>query len=119
MNQKVHKYGLVTIKALVALAFTGAGLAKLSGVSMMVETFDAIGVGQWFRYVTALIEITGAALLFVPGRQAWGAGLLMMTMIGAVTAHFLVLGPSVIPASILGGLSALILYSYRDQLRVG
>ena len=30
-------------------------LAKLPGVEMMVGTFDAIGVGQWFRYVTGAI----------------------------------------------------------------
>ena len=32
----------------------------------MVALFHDIGVGQWFRYVTGIIEVTGAALLVVP-----------------------------------------------------
>ena len=59
---------------------------------MMVETFDAIGLGQWFRYLTGLIEVGGAVLLWVPRRQAWGAALLGATMIGAVLANLVVLG---------------------------
>ena len=117
MHRTLARYGLLGLKALVALAFLAAGLAKLSSVEMMVATFDAVGIGQWFRYATGLIEITGAVLLFVPGLQAIGAGLLVTTMTGAVIAHFTVIGPSAIPAAILGLLSAAILVAHRDQLR--
>lgn len=116
MPSSITRYSLLGAKVLVALAFLAAGTAKLSGVEMMVATFDAVGIGQWFRYVTALIEIAGAILLFVPGRQAIGAGLLAGTMIGAVIAHATLLGPSAVPAMILGLLSAAILYAHRDQL---
>jgi putative oxidoreductase len=44
---------------------------------MMVQTFEAVGVGQWFRYVTGIIEIGGAALLWARGREVFGAGLLL------------------------------------------
>lgn len=114
--ENIQKYGLPIIKVLVALAFTAAGFSKLFGVEMMVGTFEAVGVGQWFRYVTGIIEVGSAALLFVPGMQAVGAGLLVCTMIGATIAHFTVLGPSAVPAMILGVLAAGILYSHRDQL---
>ena len=110
------KYLLLALKGLVALAFAAAGLAKLAGVDMMVATFDAIGVGQWFRYVTGIIELGSAVLLFVPGLQAIGAALLVITMIGAVIAHLAILGPSFIPALVLGLLSAAILWQHRDQL---
>lgn len=116
MNSSVSKYAFLGLKALVALAFLAAGFAKLAGVEMMVATFEAIGVGQWFRYVTGSIEILGAALLFIPGKQAYGAGLLTCTMIGAVLAHLLILGPSAGPAIVLGLLSGLILYKHRNQL---
>jgi len=116
MNSNVAKYALLAIKVLVALAFLAAGLAKLSGVQMMVGTFDQIGLGQWFRYATGLIEVGGAILLFLPGRQAIGAALLVATMIGAVLSHILILGPSMVPALTLGVLAAVILINHRDQL---
>lgn len=111
----IPRYGMLVVKILLALAFVAAGLAKLTGVEMMVDTFERVGVGQWFRYVTALIEIGGAALLFVPGRQLVGAGLLLCTMIGAVFAHLAVLGPPVFPAAVLGILAAVVVYYHRDQ----
>jgi putative oxidoreductase len=105
-------------KGLAGAAFLAAGAAKLAGVSMMVATFDAIGVGQWFRYLTGLIEVGSAILLFIPGLQALGAGLLVCTMIGAILAHLTILGPSAIPALVLGLISAAILWAHRDQLPV-
>ena len=41
-----------------AVLFLMAGGSKLAGVPAMVSMFDAIGVGQWFRYVTGVIEVT-------------------------------------------------------------
>lgn len=116
MNEKVKKYGLVLNRTILALAFFAAGAAKLIGVEMMVETYETIGIGQWFRYLTGIIEVGSAILLFIPGKQAWGAALLACTMIGAVLAHLFILGPGSIPAVVLGLLSAVVLYAYRDQL---
>jgi hypothetical protein len=112
------KYVTIGIKALLSLAFLAAGLAKLSGVEMMVGTFDAIGIGQWFRYVTALIEIGAAILLWVPGLVGLGASLLTATMIGAVLTHFLIIGPSAVPAFVLGVLSAFIAWQNRADVPV-
>jgi len=111
----LQKYGLLAIKIFLTLAFFAAGLAKLAGVEMMVQTYEAIGVGQWFRYLTGLIEIGSAVLLWVPGRQLLGAALLFCTMVGAVLAHLLILGPSALPAVVLGVLAAIMAYSHRDQ----
>ncbi len=109
------KYAILAIKVLVTLAFVAAGGAKLIGAEMMVATFDAVGVGQWFRYVTGLIEVGAAVLLWVPGLQLIGAGLLVVTMIGAVIAHLAILGPSAVPALILGVLSAVIGWWHKKQ----
>lgn len=116
MNDSFKKYGILAIKGLLTLAFVAAGLAKLAGVEMMAQTFETIGVGQWFRYVTGVIEIGGAALLWIPNRQVFGAGLLLCTMIGAVLSHLLIIGPSAVPALMLGLLAAVIVYVYRGQL---
>ena len=107
------RYGLLAVRVLLTLAFVAAGGAKLAGAEMMIATFDAIGWGQWFRYVTGVIEVGSAVLLWIPALAFVGAGLLVCTMIGAVLAHLLVLGPSAIPALVLGLLAALLLWDAR------
>ena len=114
--EKIQSKIIILIKVLLTLAFGTAGIAKIMGAEMMVATFDAVGVGQWFRYVTGIIEVSGALLLWVNGRQAIGAGLLTCTMIGAVVAHIFVIGPSAMPAAVLGVLSAYILFKHKDQV---
>lgn len=112
-GMKAMTYATLAAKVLLTLAFLAAGLSKLAEVEMMVATFDAIGVGQWFRYVTGLIEVGGAVLLWVPGLQLIGAALLVCTMIGAALAHAFVLGPSMVPALVLGALGAFVAYRHR------
>ena len=62
---------------IVQLALAGmfllAGGSKLLGVPAMVALFDAIGIGQWFRYVTGLIEVGSAMALLVPSFAVFGA----------------------------------------------
>lgn len=110
------KYLSLGLRALLTLAFLAAGGAKLAGVDMMVATFEQIGLGQWFRYVTGVIEVAGAALLWLPGRQLAGAALLGATMVGAVLTHWFVLGPSAVPAIVLGLLCVGVLYIHRAQI---
>jgi putative oxidoreductase len=113
MTPIVRKNGLLAITALLTFAFGAAGLSKLAGVEMMVATFDSIGWGQWFRYLTGIIEVGSAILIWVPGKQWIGAGLLVCTMACAVLFHLLVLGPSLIPALVLGILAAIILIAHK------
>ena len=113
------RIAIIVVKALLTLAFVAAGSAKLLGVPMMVETYDTIGLGQWFRYLTGVIEVGGAILLWVPKRQGYGAALLGATMVGAVLSHLFVLGAaSARPAIVLGLLSTFVLWSYRRDMPV-
>lgn len=41
-------YVQLALRVLLTFVFVAAGGAKLFGASMMVETFEAIGWGQWF-----------------------------------------------------------------------
>ena len=107
------KYGFLGLKALLTLAFGFAGFGKLTGNPDMVAVFNTIGWGDWFRYLAGAIEVGSAILLWVPGLAWVGAGLLVCTMIGAVGAHVLILGPSMVPAFVLGLLCALVLYVHR------
>ena len=51
---------LWVIQVLGATLLLISGLAKLSGVEQMIETFGAMGIGQWFCYVTGVIEFASA-----------------------------------------------------------
>jgi putative oxidoreductase len=76
-----------------ATLFLISGLAKL-GDEQLIQTFSAIGVGQWFRYLTGLIEFASAVLLLIPAVSGIAALLLVPAMIGATLAHVLVFGGS-------------------------
>ena len=118
MSDTMKTWGLRGIKAFLTLAFLAAGGAKLAGAEMMVATYDAIGVGQWFRYLTGAIEVGAGLALWLRGYQGWAAAVLGATMVGATLAHWLILGPSAVPAIVLGLLSAVVLWAYHKQLPV-
>ena len=107
---------LWTLQVLVALAFVAAAAGKLLGSADMVALFDAVGVGQWFRYVTGLLELLGALLLIVPGKAAFGAVLLACVMVGAVVAHLTVLHTAPTAPLVLLALSSLIAWGRRSAL---
>ena len=104
------------VRGLLALVCAGAGGAKLYGVPMLVEEFQHIGLGQWFRYVTGALELLGAILILTPSLVAFGALLLICIMIGATVTHLFVIGGSPVPALVLLALSAIVAYARRDQL---
>jgi uncharacterized membrane protein YphA (DoxX/SURF4 family) len=81
-----------------AVLFFLAGLAKLSGDEQMIQTFAAIGVGQWLRYVTGLIELASAILFLIPALSGIVVLLVVPIMIGAIVTHVLVIGGSPAPA---------------------
>jgi uncharacterized membrane protein YphA (DoxX/SURF4 family) len=114
---RVRTYLAWTLQILLAAAFLAAGLSKLAGVPMMVDLFDRIGVGQWFRYVTGLVEIGGAVLLLVPGLAGAGAAFLAATMAGAVLAHLAILGDSPAAALVLLALNLVVLALRREQVQ--
>ena len=109
--------GLILIElvelALAAIFFLVGG-AKLIGRPDMVRLFHDIGIGQWFRYVTGTIEVTGALLLIIPflsGAAAIGLGAVMIV---ASLVELLVLHRP--PLAALACLSAHTLIAWR---RVG
>ena len=108
---KVRSITLWILSGLVALAFLGAGGAKLTGAAAMVELFDKVGRGQWFRNFTGLLEVAGGIGLLIPRYAFYAAGLLAIVMVGAIIAHVTVLGGSPAPAAVLFVLSGIITYN--------
>ncbi|KQW58067.1 DoxX family protein [Variovorax sp. Root411] len=105
------------VRILLALAFGAAGAAKLAGAQQMVQVFDAIGFGQWFRYLTGLVEVGGALLLLVPATGFLGGLLLAATMVCAVAMHLVLIGGNPAPAVVLGLLSGFVAWRLRPASR--
>ena len=113
---RIGHIALWTLQIALAGMFLLAGSSKLFGAAAMVGLFEAIGIGQWFRYVTGLIEVSSAVALLVPSFAVFGALALVATMIGAIAAHLFVVGGSpAMPVILLLG-SAGVLWARRHQL---
>lgn len=108
----------LAVRILLAITFAAAGGAKLAGVPAMVQVFDAIGIGQWFRIVTGTVEIAGAILLIAPATVAYGAALMTVTMACAVLTHLVRIGGNPTPAIVLLVLSGFVLWVRRTDLTV-
>ena len=77
----------------------------------MVAVFEAVGIGQWFRYVTGALEVTGAIALLVPRASGAAALVLAAVMVGAVASHLFVIGGNPVPAAVLFAITAFIAWA--------
>ena len=84
---------------------------------MWVRLFESIGIGQWFRYVTAIVEITGGVLMLVPRATPVAVLLTSSAMVGALAVHATVtgFGPQTVAASVLLALSLFVAWSRSRQ----
>src|SRR6476660_7921272 len=112
---KTSNVGLWILQIGAAGMFLMVGFFKLSGDPRMVGLFDAIGFGQWFRYVTGSLEVLGAVLLLIPWLSGLAALLLVGTMLGAVATHLFVVGGSPLPAIILLIVTGVIAWGRRKR----
>jgi putative oxidoreductase len=105
---KARLITLWILSGLAALAFLGAGGGKLAGGAAMVEVFNNVGLGQWFRYFTGVLEVAGAIGLLISRYAFYAAILLAIVMVGAIIAHLTVLGTSPVAPVVLLVLSGTI-----------
>lgn len=109
--------GAWILQILLALMFLMSGGMKIAGVDLMVEEFEKIGIGQWFRYVTGAIEIGAAILLLIPRFSGFGAVLLAATMVGAVFTHLFIFGDSpAVPGVLLAHL-LVVVWARRETIK--
>ncbi len=113
-SRAVH-LALWGLQIALSAAFLGAGSTKLVGMPDMVQIFDQIGIGQWFRFVTGLIEVAAALALLRPRYAAHAATLLGLTMLCAALTHLLLIGGSAWPAMVLGAASAVVAIGRRTS----
>lgn len=107
---------LWVLQVLAAVMFLFAGYLKLSGSPDMVALFQAIGFGQWFRYVTGALEVLGAIALLIPKLRVLGALGLFGLLIGALITN-LSIGIPPLPALIDLVVVAVIAWGRRAELR--
>jgi uncharacterized membrane protein YphA (DoxX/SURF4 family) len=88
------KIGPWLLRLAVALVFVSSGLEKfgIGPGQEWIRIFAKIGLGNWFRYLTGAMEITGGLLLVIPRAAKVGLWLLVTCMAGAIVCHLFVLG---------------------------
>ncbi|MGD0722487.1 MAG: DoxX family protein [Roseiarcus sp.] len=69
---------------LLAFAFAGAGLFNAIGGAAAQAQFLRWGYPAWWNFVTAALEVLGAALVVIPETRIWGLALMAMVMIAAI-----------------------------------
>ena len=107
---------LWVLRITMALVFLTTGLFKLTGQPLSIATFDAVGLGQWFRYVTGVMEVAGAILVVVPRVSPFGAILMFCVSVGAFVAAVTVLHIDFIHTIVLTVIAAYLIYAQRQRL---
>ena len=112
---RLRNAGLWALQIAGAAMFFMAGTSKLTGAENMIQVFAAVGLGQWLRYVTGILEVLGAAALLVPNFAGLAALWLTALMVAAVIAHLTVLGGSpAIPLALLIAM-AIVAWGRRER----
>ena len=95
--------------------FLMVGFLKLSGNAQLVELFAAVGLGQWFRYLTGTLEVAGTFLLLIPRTSGLAALMLAGVMTGAVVTHVFIVGGSPLMAIILLVVTGVVAWGRRQR----
>lgn len=112
---KIINVGLSILQIGAAGMFLMVGFLKLSGDAQLVGLFEAIGLGQWFRYLTGALEVAGAFLLLIPRTSGLGALMLAGVMVGTVVTHVFIVGGSPLMAIILLVVTGLVAWGRRQR----
>jgi len=98
------------LRVLLGAAFLMAAYMKLSSNPQMVAEFDSVGLGQWFRYVTGLLELAGGIAILIPATSVIGAGVLLCVDAGAFVAQVFVLHIDWIHCIVIGALLVTVIW---------
>ncbi|MEL6838567.1 MAG: hypothetical protein AAFP85_04705 [Pseudomonadota bacterium] len=97
------------------LAFLYFGIRKLIGFHVDVGIYEAIGFGQFPRYITGSIEVIGAALLWKRGAEGFAGLLLLGTMFVGLSALLIWVGPPYWHMLMLIAGTGTVAWVYREQ----
>jgi putative oxidoreductase len=105
------------VRVALAAEFLYSGYLLFAG-GHTEQTFAAIGLGQWLRYVTGVLEVAGAIGLLIPRLGGPAALLLAGIMVGASITELFILenGGPILPLILLI-VSATLAWFLQDQTK--
>ncbi len=106
---------LIALRAVLTVAFLYFGLRKLVGYHVDVGIYEAIGFGQFPRYITGSVEVIGAGLLWFRGAEGFAGLLLLATMFIGLSALLIWVGPPYWHMLLLIAGTGSVAWAYRDQ----
>ena len=112
---RIINVALWVLQIAAAGMFLMVGFLKLSGDPQLVGLFEAIGIGQWFRYLTGALKVAGAFLLLIPGTSGLRALTLAGVMAGAVVTNVFIVGGSPLGPIILLVVTAVVAWGRRQR----
>jgi hypothetical protein len=74
----------IGLSVMTALAFTAAAAANAFDLGGAAKSFRDWGYPRGWRFVTALLELAGAAMIAVPQTRPAGVALLGAVIVGAI-----------------------------------
>lgn len=113
-QNRAASLGIWALRLLLGALFISASLMKLSGQPFMVAEFDMVGLGQWFRYFTGVLELVGGIAVLIPRSSVLGAILLLIVDLGAGVAQVAVLHGDWIHTLVIAALLLLLIYLQRS-----
>lgn len=116
VSQPRNIVGEWAVRLGVGLVFIAFGSEKFTSDPHWVQLFQQIGLGDWFRYFTGVVEIAGGLLVLIPRMLMAGLTVLALTMLGAVLIVAFVIGhpaESIFPGVFLAGLVGFLIWSRR------
>ncbi|MBM7564880.1 putative membrane protein [Paenibacillus sacheonensis] len=105
----------VILESFLIVSMTFGGASKLTGAKAFVEMFDKLGLPQWFRVVTGVVQLAGAAGLvfgyWYPSVGAWAGIWLGVTMLVGCLLHFRVKHPigEAVPSFVLTSIATIMI----------
>lgn len=110
--------GLWTLQALLAAVYAFAAYGKLTAEAQTVVGFAAMGLGNTGMYTIGVLEVAGAAAMFVPRLTGLAALCFVALMTGAVLFIAMIGGGALvaIPATV-GVVAAVVAWGRRDSTR--
>jgi uncharacterized membrane protein YphA (DoxX/SURF4 family) len=85
----------------IGVLFVFIGYGKFANRGAWVRIFEQIGLGQWFRIFTGIVQVTGGALIMPRRTRTIGALLLGCTMIGAAIVDVAIMRSPVVIVPLL------------------
>ncbi|GIO27957.1 DoxX family protein [Ornithinibacillus bavariensis] len=113
----------IVLQSLLVLYYVFSGFSKVIGVKYWVGIFNNLKLPDWFRVVTGMVQLVGAAVLitgyWIEGVIAWGGIWLGITMLVAVLAHIRVkdsIGNTMTPVVFLALITILTIINADDMI---